>query len=63
MGGNNSYKSYVDGFALRGVDGENQFILLLVELDGLDVIEDAEQMGLDGVRVRGLAQNFQQSWV
>lgn len=34
-----------------------------MEFDTFDVIKDVEKVGLDGVRVRGLAQDLQQSRV
>lgn len=34
-----------------------------MEADTFDVVEDVEEVGLDGVRVRGLAQDLQQGRV
>lgn len=31
-----------------------------MELNGFDVVKNVEEVGLNGVRVRGLAQDFQQ---
>ena len=33
---------------------------LVMESDTFDVVKDIEKVGLDGVRVRGLAQDLQQ---
>ena len=44
-------RSHLDGFPLRGDDGQDLVVVLLVELDVLGVVEDAEQVGLDGVGV------------
>ena len=38
-------------------------VVFLVESDRLDVVEDAEQVSLDGVRVRGLPQDLQEGGV
>lgn len=34
-----------------------------MESDAFDVVKDVEKVGLDGVRVRGLAQDLQQGRV
>lgn len=54
------YGTYLDCFSLRGEDGQNGLIVLLVKLDHLDVVEHVEQMGLYRMRVAGLAQDLQQ---
>ena len=38
-------------------------VFLLMEGDRLNVVKDAQQVSLDGVRVGSLPKNFQQSWV
>ena len=52
--------THVNGFSFRGDDGQDDLVLFLVEADVLGVVEDAEKVGLDGVRVAGLTQNLQQ---
>ncbi len=34
-----------------------------MESDRLDVVKDTEQVGLNGMRIRGLAQDLQEGWI
>ena len=43
-----------------GVDGQDFVVFFLLEGDRLDIVEDSQQMSLDGVRVAGLTQDLQQ---
>ena len=44
-------------------DGEDLVVVLVVELHQRRVVEDGEKVGLDCVRVGGLAKDLQESWV
>ena len=44
-------------------DGEDLVVVLVVELHQRRVVEDGEKVGLDCVRVRGLAKNLQEGRV
>lgn len=54
---------YLNGFWFPGVDVSDAIVFLLVEGDSLDVVKDAQQVGLDGVGVRGLSENLKESRV
>ena len=43
--------AHLNGLALRGDDGQYLVIVLLMELDSLGVVKDAEEVGLNGVGV------------
>jgi hypothetical protein len=49
--------------AFRRDDGKDHLVLLLVEAHVLGVVEDAEQVVLNGVGVAGLTQDLQQGGV
>lgn len=55
-----TWDSYLNDLSFAGDDGHDKLILLFVEADILGVVKDAEKVGLDGVWVTGLTQNFQQ---
>lgn len=43
------------------INSEKRHIIhLFMKLDTLDIVKDIEKVGLDGVGVRGLAQDLQQ---
>ena len=54
---------YLDSLTLRRLHSEDDIVVLLVEFDSLDVVEDTEEMCLDGVGVTCLTQDLQQGRV
>ncbi len=38
-------------------------VVLLVKSDGLDIVKDTQEVSLDRVRIGGLAEDLQKSWV
>ena len=53
----------VNEFSLYRDDGEDLVVVLVVELHQRRVVEDGEKVGLDCVRVGGLAKDLQEGWV
>ena len=49
--------------SLHRDDGEDLVVVLVVELHQCRVVEDGEKVGLDGVRVGGLAKDLQEGRV
>ena len=54
---------HLNSFSLRRMDCQNEIVLFLVEFDGLNIIENIEQMALNGVAIARLAEDFEQCWV
>ena len=48
------------GRTFRGDDGQDLVVLAVVKVDAGRVVEDGQQVGLDGVRVGRLAEDLQQ---
>ena len=53
----------VDELTLHRDDGEDLVVVLVVELHQRRVVEDGEKVGLDCVRVGGLAKDLQEGRV
>lgn len=55
--------TYINSFVFWGVNGQNLVVEFFVELYSLEIVKHWQQVGLDGVGVASLTQDFQQSGV
>ena len=55
--------AYLNGLRFSGVDVGDTIILLFMEGNFIHIVKHTQQVCLDGVRVRGLSQDFKEGGV
>ena len=55
--------TYINLLSFRADNGQNLIISLLMKLDRLGVVKDAQQMRLDGMRITSLAKDLKKGGV